>query len=324
MKMEIKLWRQMMRIRIIELKIAEKYHEREMRCPVHLSVGQECVPVCISANLTSIDKAFSAHRAHAHYLAKGGSLPAMIAELYGKASGCTGGRGGSMHLMDVAAGFMAAVPIVGSSIPIAVGAAWAKSLQRKSGIVVAYLGEGATEEGVFSESLDFASLHKLPILFVVENNFYSIYTHLKFRQSHDRSIKDIARAHGVKAFGGSDVDPLQVFKKCSDAIAMVRDKQGPCLLEFDTHRWLEHCGPNNDDHLEYRDLKELLLVKTQDPIKNLESFLIEGGLLTKDNIRDYEMEIIDEIDDAFLYAKNSEFPKATELFKFLYSQNNAY
>lgn len=324
MNKEIELWRQMKRIRIIELKIAEKYHEREMRCPVHLSVGQECVPVCVSAHLTSLDKVFSAHRSHAHYLAKGGNLPAMLAELYGKASGCAGGRGGSMHLIDLSAGFVAAVPIVGSSIPIAVGLAWAKKLKRQDGIVVVYLGEGATEEGVFSESLDFASLHQLPILFVVENNFYSIYTHLEFRQSNTRNVTDIARAHGVMAFEASDVDPLKVYKKCSDAILAMRDQQGPCLLEFETHRWLEHCGPNNDDHLGYREMQELVQTKTQDPIKTLESFLIDRGHLTDIDISHYENMIIDEVNQAFQYAKKSDFPKAADLYKFLYPSNSSY
>ncbi len=147
---------------------------------------------------------------------------------------------------------------------------------------------------------------------------------MNFRQSNTRSIIDIARAHGVRAFGASDVDPLQVYKKCSDTILSMRHKHGPCLLEFETHRWLEHCGPNNDDHLGYRDMQELVQTKTQDPIKTLESFLIDRSDLTEIDINHYENKIIDEVNQAFQYAQKSDFPKAADLYKFLYPSSDSY
>ena len=193
-----KLYYEMVRIRTVEKKIAELYHEQEIRCPVHLSIGQEAIAVGVCQNLNREDKIVTAHRSHAHYLAKGGSLKKMISELYGKYSGCAKGLGGSMHLVDFSAGVYAAVPIVGSTIPIGVGIAWANKLKRNKNIVVAFFGDGATEEGVFFESLDFAALHDLPIIFVCENNEYSVYSHISKRQSKKRSITKIANSLGIK------------------------------------------------------------------------------------------------------------------------------
>ena len=173
---KIQLYEEMLRIRLIEEAIANEYSNQEMRCPIHLSIGQEAIAVGVSALLSKHDLALSAHRSHAHYLAKGGDLKLMLSELYGKETGCAKGKGGSMHLFDLKAGLIAAVPIVGSTIPIGVGVAWQKVRKNIPGIVVIYFGDGASEEGVFSESLDFASLKNLPVLFVCENNLYSVYS----------------------------------------------------------------------------------------------------------------------------------------------------
>ena len=177
----------MLRIRMVEETISRRYSEWKMRCPVHLSIGQEAPAVGVMENLKKEDKIVTAHRSHAHYLAKGGNLNSMIAELYGKETGCAKGKGGSMHLIDLKAGVTAAVPIVGSTIPIGVGLSWSIKLERKKNIVVIFFGDGATEEGVFQESLDFASLHNLPVLFVCENNEFSVYSHLSKRQSKKRN-----------------------------------------------------------------------------------------------------------------------------------------
>ena len=186
------LFESMVRIRQIEEAIADHYSEQEMRCPVHLSIGQEGAAVGVCAALRSSDMAMSGHRSHAHYLAKGGNLLAMIAEIYGRQTGCSGGRGGSMHLVDLAAGFMGAVPIVGSTIPIATGLAFAERQKGGSRLTVAFLGEAATEEGVFHESANFASLHQLPIVYVCENNLYSVYSPMQVRQPAHREVMDLA------------------------------------------------------------------------------------------------------------------------------------
>ena len=170
------LYYKMLRIRLVEEKISELYAEQEMRCPVHLSIGQEATAVGICAHLQKEDLVLSAHRAHAHYLAKGGDLKAMISELYGKETGCAMGKGGSMHLIDLNSGFFASVPIVGSTIPIATGVAWAFKMKKRSNITAVFLGDGATEEGVFHESLNFAALKQLPIVFICENNGWAVST----------------------------------------------------------------------------------------------------------------------------------------------------
>ena len=161
------------RLRMVENEISKRYSHQEMRCPVHLSIGQEAVAVGVCKNLEKEDQVYSTHRCHSHYLAKGGNLQSMISEIYGKKSGCCGGRGGSMHLMDISVGMMLSLPIVASVIPIAVGAAMSKKINKSKTIVVVFFGDAAVEEGVFHESANFASLHNLPILFVCENNFAS-------------------------------------------------------------------------------------------------------------------------------------------------------
>ena len=262
----MELYLAMLRIRMVEEKIAELYSEQEMRCPVHLSIGQEAVAVGVCENLSQNDIVMSAHRAHAHYLAKGGDLKAMLAELYGKATGCAMGKGGSMHLVDLNSGFFAAVPIVGSTIPIAVGVAWAFKLKKSSNIVTVFLGDGATEQGVFFESLDFASLKDVPILFVCENNFYSVYSSLNVRQPIKRKISKMVAGLGIKSFSVDGYDINNTFKNLKKSTEYIKKGNGPIFVEFKTYRFLEHCGPNNDDVLNYRKKKEIKYWHSRDPL----------------------------------------------------------
>ena len=168
----LQLFYSMIRIRLVEEEIAARYPEQEMRCPVHLSIGQEAVSAGVCANLSHEDYVLSSHRSHGYYLAKGGDLTAMISELYGRMGGCTMGKGGSMHLMDLNAGFLGAIPIVGSAIPIAAGVAFGTLMKGERKITTVFFGDGAVEEGVFHETLNFASLKKIPLLFICENNYY--------------------------------------------------------------------------------------------------------------------------------------------------------
>lgn len=266
------LWQSMTRIRRTEEIIAERYREQQMRCPTHLCIGQEAIPVGVSAALNADDMVFSNHRAHGHYLAKGGSLPALIAELYGRSSGCCGGRGGSMHLIDISAGFMGATPIVGGTVPLAVGTSWASLLQGKKAISVAYFGDGCFEEGVMHESMNFAAAHSLPVLFVCENNGYAVYTGLDKRQP-DRSIANIAHAHGWQTYSGDGNNVEEVAKIARQAADNARQGNGPQFMEFSTFRWMEHCGPGNDDHLNYRPDGALVSWQKRCPIARLRSTL---------------------------------------------------
>ena len=316
---KLKLYYDMLRIRQIEKTIASKYSEWEMRCPVHLSVGQEAIAVGVCQNLKKNDKIVTAHRSHAHYLAKGGSLKKMIAELYGKVTGCAKGLGGSMHLIDLNAGVFAAVPIVGSTIPIGTGIAWANKLKKKKEVVVAFFGDGATEEGVFFESLDFASLHNLPILFICENNEYSVYSHISNRQSKIRSVTNIAKSFGIESFqiNGNKIE--NIFLKIKLIIEKIKNKPQPFLIELKTFRHLEHCGPNNDDDLNYRDQKYLKFWNDKCPVITYETYLKKINYLTELDIFKMNKKIKKEISYSFNFAKKSKFPKKNLLKKYVYA-----
>tara|TARA_B100000795_G_scaffold262677_1_gene240867 strand:+ start:714 stop:1715 length:1002 start_codon:yes stop_codon:yes gene_type:complete len=308
----------MLRIRMVEEKIAELYSEQEMRCPVHLSIGQEAVAVGVCDHLEREDIIMSAHRAHAHYLAKGGDLKSMLAELYGKETGCAMGKGGSMHLVDLNSGFFAAVPIVGSTIPIAVGVAWAFKLKKSSNIVTVFLGDGATEAGVFFESLDFASLKNVPILFVCENNLYSVYSQLDVRQAPGRNLSALAESHGIKSFTGDGNNIDQVSELSKEAIEYIKSNNAPAFMELDTFRWLEHCGPNGDDDLGYRKKGELDYWITRDPISSYKARMIKTHQLTDQQIIKKTEVISTEIDEAFKFAKESPFPDQSVLNQHIY------
>ncbi len=304
--MKNKLFESMLRIRLVEESIANKYSEQKMRCPTHLSIGQEAIAVGVCANLTSQDQVLSTHRAHAHYLAKGGCLNSMMAEIYGKASGCSKGMGGSMHLIDTSVGFMGSTAIVGNTIPVAVGLALEKNLTRKKSIACVFFGDGATEEGAFYESVNFAIIHSLPILFICENNLYSVYSGLEVRQPVDRKIYKMVRAMGISAQHGNGNDVEEVARKVKHAKTMILKSGGPQFLEFDTYRWREHCGPNFDNNIGYREESEFLKWKKKDPLKN---FYSENSQKYIDRKIDT---ISQEIDDAHQFADDSKFPTLQE------------
>lgn len=298
------LFYEMLRIRLIEEFIASEYPKQYMRCPTHLSIGQEAVAVGVCQNLKESDYVLSNHRAHAHFLAKGGSLKKMFAEIMGKESGCCKGRGGSMHLVDMDKGFLGSTPIVAGTIPIAVGVALSISLKKQNKIAVVFLGDGASETGVFSESLNFAALKKLPILFVCENNLYSVYSPLNVRQAEKRDRVKIAQAHGLYAKKDFGSDAEKVYSATQEAIEIIKNEKIPCFLEFDTYRYKEHCGPNMDNHLNYRPLEEYNQWLEKCPIKIQKKKLLENNLLTKSEIQQMRSTILDEIKEADIWAKN--------------------
>ena len=316
----IGMFHKMLLIRRIEEALAKMYkvEEQEIRCPIHLSVGQEAVAVGAVEELSVEDKVFSNHRAHAHYLAKGGDLKKMFAEFFGKETGCCGGRGGSMHLIDLGVGFCGAVPLVGSTIPLAVGSAWAQKLERLSTVSMTFLGDGSFEEGVVHEALNFSALHNLPVLFVCENNGYSVYTQLKERQP-DRSIGKIAEAHGwTTSFGdGNDVEEVHSLTK--RAVISARNGGGPQFLEFSTYRVLKHCGPEDDDHLGYRPPGELDQWKLRCPIDRTRKELIDNNIMDHETSERLEREIESLIDEAFEYARSSPAPAVESMTEHIYA-----
>lgn len=315
----IAFYRAMLRIRRVEEAIAARYHEGQMRCPVHLSIGQEAVAVGVCRALDETDLVFSTHRCHAHYLAKGGHLGRMMAEICGKAEGCIGGRGGSMHLADVSKGMMASVPIVASSIPLAVGTALADRRRKSSRVSAAFIGDASVEEGVFFESVNFAALHRLPVIFVCENNLYSVYTRLEQRQP-SRDLKDVVAGHGIAAQAADGNDVLAVNRQMSEAVARARSGGGPALLVFDTYRYLEHCGPNDDDHLGYRGPGELAEWMGRDPLTRLRDLLAAQGLVAEPDLETMEAGIRAEIDEAFDYAYAAALPSPEMAWQHVYAE----
>ena len=302
------LYERMLKIRITEETITEKYSEWEMRCPTHLSIGQEAIASGVCGNLTNKDFVLSTHRCHAHYLAKGGNLDAMLGEIYGRTTGCCGGRGGSMHLFDRSVGILASVPIVGSTIPLAVGAALTFRQRGQGHVSLAFLGDGATEEGVFHESLNFASLHKLPVIFFVENNLYSVYTPLHDRQP-DRSLTDYALAHSMPSdhVDGNDVE--LVMHATQKSVDRARAGEGPSLMVVDTYRWREHCGPNFDNDLGYRSVEEYEKWRRNCPVESFQSRLTDRGILDSILEEKFRAEIEAEIEASFETAQSAPFPE---------------
>ncbi len=259
----------MLRIRRVEERIVDLYPEQEMRCPVHLSISQEAAAVGACAPLAADDYVLSGHRAHAHYLAKGGDLKAMLAEIYGKATGCAGGKGGSMHPVDLAAGFLGAAPIVGSTIAIAAGVAFATAMRDEGRVTMVFFGDGATETGTFHETLNFAVLEGLPLVLVCENNLYSVNSPLPVRQPPGRAIAGLAAGHGN--------DVLAVHALAGRAIEKARAGDGPSFIELATYRWREHCGPNFDNDLGYRDEAEYLAWRELCPVETYVDVLTRDG-----------------------------------------------
>lgn len=320
-KRQKSMYQVMLRIRMIEERIVDLYKEQEMRCPTHFSIGQEAIAAGICAHLFDKDYAMSAHRSHAHYLAKGGDLKRMLAELYGKVTGCARGKGGSMHLVDMAKGFLGCVPIVGSTIPIGVGIAFGAAMQKQDCITVIFFGDGATETGVFHESVNYAAVHKLPVLFICENNLYSCSTPLKGRQPEGRPIINLAKGHGLEAYQIDGQECDAVYNLVGSAVDKIRAGSGPIFLEFATYRWLEHCGPNPDLHLGFRPKGEYEYWLTRDPIPLYKEQLLKAGVITEADTEIFCREIAQEIDEAVSFAKCSPFPDKQELMAGVYPKS---
>ena len=247
-----KILYKMLLIRETDLQISRRYSESQMRCPTHLSIGQECVPSVVGTFTSKKDLCVSSHRSPAHYLGKGGALKKFISELYGKSTGCSKGRGGSMHLTDLNVGFVGSTAIVSNSIPVGVGLSLSSKILGKKQITIIYLGDASVEEGVFFESLNFAIVKKIPVIFVCENNFYSVYSPLSVRQPVNREIYKMVKACHIKSFKANGNFVNEIIASFLKAKSFVEKKGEPVFLEFQTYRWFEHCGPNLDDHLKYR------------------------------------------------------------------------
>jgi pyruvate dehydrogenase E1 component alpha subunit len=305
--------RGMMRIRITEETLADRYKEQEMRTPTHFSIGQEAVAVGVCSAIEREDAVYSGHRCHAHYLAKGGPLGPMIAELYGKQTGTAHGRGGSVHLSAPEVGFIAASAILGQTMAVAAGSAWSFKMDGSSRIAVCFFGDGAIEEGIFHETLNFASLKQLPVVFVCENNGYSTHTPLEVRQPKGVTIWERARGYRIASQFADGNDVLAVRRAAEEAVAWARSGNGPYFLEFATYRWREHVGPNWDYEAGYRTKAEVDFWIERCPIKAATATALESGVTSADEIAHWREDLQREVDDAVAAAKAAPFPSVEHL-----------
>jgi len=312
------LYRTMKFIRAVEEEIARRYPEGKMRCPTHLSIGQEAVPGVFSLLVRKDDYAVSTHRGHAHYLAKGGNLNAMIAEIYGKVTGCSKGKGGSMHLADKRVNFMGTSAIVGNSIPVGVGLGLASQLQGTDQISCIFLGDGAVEEGVFYESVNFAAVRQLPVVFICENNLYSVYSNLSVRQPKGRVIADMVSGIGATSWSADGADLDATYSALGSAMAAARSGKGPQFIEIATYRWREHCGCYFDNDIGYRTVEEYKKSVTVDPLNNLMQQLLSDEKVSKE-IKSLNQEIDKLIFRSFEQAELDPYPDPETAFQGVYA-----
>jgi len=316
----IGLLRTMRLIRAAEEQIGEWVEQGRARCPCHLGVGQEAVATGVAVALRAGDRLFGNHRSHAHYLAAGGSLYGLLAEVLGRADGCSRGMGGSMHLQDLTHGFFGSVPIVAGTVPIAVGAALAAKMDGSSDIAVAFFGDGACEEGVLHESLNLAAVYGLPVLFLCENNQYSSHLDIALRQPSDR-ISRYADAHRIRAqvVDGNDVTAMA---RAADSLVMdARRNCQPVFLEAITYRWRGHVGPKEDlDVGVRRSMEHLAAWKRRDPVRRLEEALVAAQLATPAQVAQLEREVRAQVVEDAERALDAPWPAESSLLDFVYGE----
>ncbi|MBM2824408.1 MAG: Dehydrogenase [Dehalococcoidales bacterium] len=312
------LYLMMLKIQKVELKVAELYHEDEMHTPVHLCLGQEAIAAGVCANLERSDYVFSNHRGHGHYIAKGGDIKAMVAELYNRATGCSQGRGGSMHLVDTSVGILGTSSIVAGGVPLATGAALASVLKKDGRVSVAFFGDAAVEEGVIFESINFAMLKKLPVVYVCENNFYAVFSPISKRQAGD----NIYRRFGGLAIPGYRVDGnnvIEVYRTAQQAIEKARQGGGPSFLECRTYRLRDHHDTGSGVEVGYRTQAEVDEWEARCPVHNFERFLLEQKLITAREIEEMTSSLDREVAEAFQFAQDSPLPDGGKILAYLYS-----
>ena len=319
--MEIELYKMMIRIRLFEESLVDPILKGELKTPCHLYSGEEAIAAGVCAALSKEDYAFGYHRSHGHYLAKGGDMKQLAAEIYGKKTGCSKGRGGSMHVISKEAGFLGSTPIVAGTIALATGAALASKIRGEQRIAVSFFGDGATGEGVLYESLNFAALKKLPILFVCENNFYS--THLPIREIRPNdNIVEIAKPFDILSFRVDGNDAVKIYETAKEAVEYMRLGKGPVFMEARTYRLRGHVGADDNiqgTHVDMRPKEEIEEWKARDPILLFEKRLESEFGQSKEKIASFRKAAQREIEDAHRFAKESPYPSKEELHDYVFA-----
>ncbi|NVO02410.1 MAG: thiamine pyrophosphate-dependent dehydrogenase E1 component subunit alpha [Bacteroidetes bacterium] len=310
----------MLRIRMCEESLVDPILKGEIKTPCHLYSGQEAVATGVGAALEQKDYVFGNHRSHGHYLAKGGDMTAMIAEIYGKEAGCSRGRGGSMHLISPENGVMGIVPIVSGTISLALGSALSIKIKKEDKVTVSFFGDGATGEGVLYESLNFASLKKLPIIFACENNLYS--THLPINEIRtNRNIFNIANPFEIETYRVDGNNVLEVYETAQKAVESCRSGKGPVFIEFLTYRFRGHVGPDDNiqgTHTDIRPKDEIEAWLKKDPLTQFKKYLIENNISTEIDFEQIQNKVEAEVNAANDFAKNSPKPNKEDLCKYVF------
>jgi pyruvate dehydrogenase E1 component alpha subunit len=314
------LYRMMLTIRLCEESLVEPILKGEVKCPVHLYSGEEAIATGVCAALSKSDYVFGNHRSHGHYLAKGGDLKALIAEIYGKETGCARGRGGSMHVIDPEIGMVGAAPIVAGTISLAVGAALASKIRKDNRVSVSFFGDGATGEGVLYESLNFAALNNLPVLFVCENNLYA--THMPILECRISDvISDIGRPCNIPSYKVDGNNVLEVYEASKKAVEQCKQDAGPVFMECVTYRLRGHVGPDDNiqgSHTDIRPQAEIDEWKKKDPIDRFKRYLIDEDHAGHSELNQIEEEIVKDIKDAYTFTQNSPYPSPGELTRYVH------
>ena len=313
--------RMMLLIRRVEEKLGDMVTSGKIACPCHLGIGQEAIAVGVSEHLRSSDRIFGAHRSHAHFLALGCDVYALLAETLGRQDGCSRGMGGSMHLYGKQHGFVGSVPIVGGTVSLAVGAALAAKKDGKGGVAVVYFGDGAAEEGIIHESLNLASVFKLPILFVCENNLFSSHLHISLRQPANQ-ISRYGQAHCMPAETIDGNDVVTVSAVTQRLVERMRDGEGPAFLEAITYRWRGHVGAREDNDVGVNRASDLALWKARDPVQRLLEALMEAGHLNEATLRTLDEQVCIRVEQEWQRAEQAPFPQATALLDLVYANGS--
>ena len=302
--LELELYAVMLKIRFAEQRIISIYPTDKIQSPIHLCIGQEAVAAGVCRALRCSDRLYGTYRGHGIYIAKGGDLGRMFAELYGRDTGCARGKGGSMHLAAPEVGLVGCSAIVASLIPVATGDALAARMQGNDRVVCAFFGDGAVDEGVFFESVNFAVLKGLPIVYVCENNGYAVHSPVSDRHKQDKLYR-LAEGLGLRGTRHDGNDAMAVFRAMSRAMESARRGGGPALLEYTTNRWYEHVGTDTDYNETYRNPADSSEATKNDPIKRAAARLKRRGLGRE--LAAVETAVRDEIDRAVAFAEISPF-----------------
>lgn len=316
------LYKEVLRLRLCEEKLATLYKEQEMRTPTHFGTGQEAIAAGVCQALAQDDVVYSHHRCHNHYLAKGGSFFKLTAELYGREAGCSKGRGGSVHLTARDQGFIISSAILAQTIAVATGSALAFKMDKSTNVAVTFFGDAACEEGASFESLNYAAIHKLPVLYICENNLYSTESTLQVRQAPGTSLAERAATLKVpsEVIDGNNV--FTVFEAVENILPKIRTGEGPFFLECMTYRWREHVGPNFDFEVPNRtyrtELEQKDWIENKCPLKFAENILLMNGIATHDELAHWKNELEMEIESSVAQAKESTWPVVADLYANVY------